>query len=218
MIIINYYNYTPGTGCEPKDVKEPPVFPPSPTALWVPELKLSNQEKLQLTNGEKLNDKHMNGTALVLSKQFPDLPALQNTLLVQNLAKLQPALEKSVFFHYYCAHWALSHLKQDVVYLYDSLLPKEIHPTLKNQLIALYGKRKMIVPQVQIQKGSDDCGCFAIAFCVSLLFGDDPATLSYDQTKMRDHITECLSTVHFTPFIGRKKRSKRVPTPVEHTL
>ena len=101
MIIINYYNYTPGTGCEPKDVKEPPVFPPSPTALWVPELKLSNQEKLQLTNGEKLNDKHMNGTALCfLSSQI--WTCYKTLCLCINLCKFQPALEKSVFFHYYC--------------------------------------------------------------------------------------------------------------------
>ena len=198
-------------------MKEPQVFPPSPTALWVPELKLSNQEKLQLTNGEKLNDKHMNGTALVLSKQFP----CRSTCTTKHSACAKPCQtpasigEISFLSLLLCS---LGTIAQDVVYLYDSLLPKEIHPTLKNQLIALYGKRKIIVPQVQIQKGSDDCGCFAIAFCVSLLFGDDPATLSYDQTKMRDHITECLSTVHFTPFIGRKKRSKRVPTPVEHTL
>ena len=96
MIIINYYNYTPGTGCEPKDVKEPPVFPPSPTALWVPELKLSNQEKLQLTNGEKLNDKHMDARnwhqplQIRFAKQL--ITCIQKLCLCKTLPKLQPAL------------------------------------------------------------------------------------------------------------------------------
>lgn len=160
----------------------------------------------------------MNATSLVLAKQFTTLPKPQNTLLVQNLDRIQPAKEKSIFFHFYSAHWALSHLNEDVVYLYDSLRSKNIHPVLEKQLVTLYGRRKVIVPQVQIQRGSDDCGCFAIAFCVSLLFGDDPATHVYDQEKMRDHIIECLSNTHFSPLPGRRKRSKSVTTPIEHTL
>ena len=124
MIIINYYNYTPGTGCEPKDVKEPPVFPPSPTALWVPELKLSNQEKLQLTNGEKLNDKHMNGTALVLSKQFPYLLADCCGRLLMGCCKsvdtplLQLLFEISLAMSFYCTHSALANFRR---YTYVSL-------------------------------------------------------------------------------------------------
>ena len=69
-----------------------------------------------------------------------------------------------------------------------SMQPKDIHPGLREQMLALYGKRKVQVPQVQVQRGSADCGCFAFAFYVSLLYGDDPATQVYNQNNMRDHI------------------------------
>lgn len=37
-------------------------------------------------------------------------------------------------------------------------------------------------------EGTTDCSCFAIALCVSLLYGDNPSTLVYNQKNMREHI------------------------------
>ena len=166
-------------------------------------------------DGEPLSDKHMDGSTLVLAKQFPDMPSPQTALRAQRLDKLQPAKENSFFFHNYSSHWALSHLREGVVFLYDSLQPKSLHP---DQMRALYGNRKVKAPQVQIQKGSIDYGCFAIAFCVSLLYGDDPATVVYEQKKMREHITMCLSDKYFTPLPGALKKAKRQSAPNEHNL
>ena len=153
----------------------------------------------------------MDGSALVLSKQFPDMPVPQTTLYTQRLDKLHQAKENSIFFHNFSGHWALSHLREGVVFLYDSLQPKTIHPDLQKQILALYGKRLVRVPPVQIQKGSTDCGCFAIAFCVSLLYGDDPTTLVYEQKKMREHITACLSSEHLLHFLLHTRRASVYP-------
>ena len=91
--------------------------PPSPATYWVRELKLSNEDKMQLMDGEPLSDKHniMDGSALVLAKQFPDMLSPQTALRAQGLDKLQPAKENSIFFHNYSSHWALSHPREGVI-------------------------------------------------------------------------------------------------------
>ena len=81
-------------------------------------------------------------------------------------------------------------------------------------MVALYGERKVKAPHVQVQKGSADCGCFAIVFCVSLLYGDDPATVVYEQKKMREHITMCLSANYFTPYYQKGQ----APVYINRTL
>lgn len=110
-------------------------------------LKLSSEDKMQLMDGEPLNDKHLDGSALVLAKQFLDMPSPQMTLRAQRLDKLQPANKNSIFFHNYSGHWALSHPKEGVVYFYNSHQPKILHwTTLQKQVLALYGKRKVKAP------------------------------------------------------------------------
>ena len=188
--------------------------PPSPVSYWVPELKLKDNKKKLLVEESPLTDRHMNGTCNLIREQFPDIPVPQTTLRVARPELIKEAEEKSFFFHHFCEHWALSHIRDNVVYLYDSLQPKSINSTLAEQLHSLYGNRIVKIPQVQLQKGNKDCGCFAIAFCVSLMFGDDPATLCYDQKEMRKHLMQCFETKCFSPFPSQSKKS-RIPSPLE---
>ena len=92
---------------------------------------------------------------------------------------------------------------------------------LIEQLHSLYGhlknsnnKLEVILPQVQTQKGTTDCGCFAISFSVSLMLGENPSELVYTQKQLRQHIAECFSRGYFTqpPSINRK--AKRTSTPL----
>lgn len=48
---------------------------------------------------------------------------------------------------------------------------------------------KIEIADMQVQKGSADCGLFAIAIATSLLYD---INLSYNQDKMRDHLLYCL--------------------------
>ena len=105
-----------------------------------------------------------------------------------------------------------------MVYLYDSLQPKYINADLCKQLVALYDSDTIVkIPLVQLQIGYKDCGCFAIAFCISLMFGDDPAALCYDQKEMRKQITTSFETEYFTPFPSVMKKSRILP-PLEISL
>ena len=167
-------------------------------------------------DGALLTDRHMDGSAQLLAKQFPDMPRPQTTLRGRRPRFLQPAKENSMFFNNFSGHWALSHLNEGVVHLYDTLQPKLLHPDLQ-QMMALYGKRTVKIPSVQVQKGTTDCGCFAIAFCVTLLYSDDPASLMYDQMKMREHIIASLAKKHFSQFQATVKKKQACARNRTHT-
>ncbi|CAB4043419.1 polycystic kidney disease 1-like 2, partial [Paramuricea clavata] len=54
-------------------------------------------------------------------------------------------------------------------------------------------KLEVELPPVQVQLGEVDCGVFAIAFAYDLAAGNDPSNVRYDQSKMREHLTNCLA-------------------------
>ena len=56
------------------------------------------------------------------------------------------------------------------------------------------------VPYSQQQNGVSDCGLFTIAFAVHLAPGDDAAALSFDQSKMREHLLKCFQRKTMMPF------------------
>ena len=53
---------------------------------------------------------------------------------------------------------------------------------------------------VQQQKGSIDCGIFAIAYAVEVCLGRNPQYARFDQTRMRNHLYECLTEGVMKPF------------------
>ena len=56
------------------------------------------------------------------------------------------------------------------------------------------------IPYVQQQKGIADCRLFAVAFAVHLAFGDDVSRLTFDQSKMRQHLIKCFQKKEMQPF------------------
>jgi len=53
---------------------------------------------------------------------------------------------------------------------------------------------------MQCQKGTSDCGLFSIATMTSLVFGEDPGTVNYDQSKLREHLVDCIAVGKLTLF------------------
>ena len=51
-----------------------------------------------------------------------------------------------------------------------------------------YSKIKIIVSRCQKQAGGKDCGLYAIAFAVTLVFNLHPSKLKFNQQKMRSHL------------------------------
>lgn len=198
--------------------------PCSPTVYWIDGLKLPKSDEKRLARDQELNDRILMGMAHIFQMQFPELPPMQDTGYAVKLQKLRPATEGSMYFHNYDGHWSLSQLSGGSVDLYDSLQAKFIGSTLKEQLVALYGdlaedgELTVSQHQVQLQKGSTDCGLFAVAFATSILLGDQPSSLQYKQKEMRGHLTDCLQNQLMIPFPAVSKKSLRQPQPLKTKL
>ena len=53
---------------------------------------------------------------------------------------------------------------------------------------------------MQCQKGTADCGLFSIATMTSLVFGEDPGSVNYDQNKLREHLVNCITVGELSLF------------------
>ena len=62
------------------------------------------------------------------------------------------------------------------------------------------------IPPVQQQKGSSDCGIYAIAFAVHAALGDDVEHLEFDQTQMRNHLLQCFGKRELVRFPTIRKQ------------
>ena len=67
----------------------------------------------------------------------------------------------------------------------------------------LYGPE--ILPHlvsISKQKGSTDCGLFAVAITTTLTLGLDPAGITYQQNSLHRHLVKCLETRKFTTYVS----------------
>ena len=60
----------------------------------------------------------------------------------------------------------------------------------------------------QRQNGTNDCGLFAIAFAVSICYGNLPEKFRYAQHEMRKHLFKCLNNGMIEEFPKKVRRSK----------
>ena len=56
-----------------------------------------------------------------------------------------------------------------------------------------------IVP-IHKQQGTQDCGLYSIAICVSLAFKLKPELLKFNQSAMRGHLVDHIESEKFVPF------------------
>ena len=152
-----------------------------------------------------LNDTIVNTAQNCLRDQF-QTPGLYDTSLgpYLNYPKTQ------VFYQilHDSNHWILVSTydtSHPAVKLYDSDFHGKISPKVQKQTASILRTQvdKIIfsVQPVQQQTNSNDCGVFAVAFLVELLFGGDPTTVLFDIGKMRSHLLTCLKSQQFdNPF------------------
>ena len=79
----------------------------------------------------------------------------------------------------------------------------------------LHTKEEVIIIEimnVQLQKGGNDCGLFAIAITTTLSNGGNPVDMAYNQGKMRDHLITGFERNQLLPFPSntRKRRGRQV--------
>ena len=98
-------------------------------------------------------------------------------------------------------HWVyLSNINSPTGYVdvYDSL-SSPVTQELRELAFDLTGSAFRCVP-VQQQANGSDCGVFSIAFASSLVYGQNPANVTFIINQMRPHLLHCLRGGVMTPF------------------
>lgn len=103
-------------------------------------------------------------------------------------------------------HWVTSaYFGGGPVVIYDSMAPRVdrllLNQQFRRQLVDMYGhvaKDKggdflVKVFEIPYQVGDVDCGLFAIAYATEILFGDRPEMRRFEQSFMRQHLTNSFN-------------------------
>ena len=176
-----------------------------------------------------LDDIHINAAQALLKQQFPEIGGLCNTLLQNSQFNTSntsisgyPSLQVIFVPMDKTGHWiCLSTLgcKGNEVEIYDTL---QNVPNLETQIIiGKYMKSKSSCITIKLinlstQKGSADCGFYAIAIITTLVFGNDPSKIVYHD-EMRPHLKQCFEsgTIAEFPALQRRRIKERTVSIIE---
>uniref|UniRef100_A0A1B8Y9J4 Uncharacterized protein n=1 Tax=Xenopus tropicalis TaxID=8364 RepID=A0A1B8Y9J4_XENTR len=176
---------------------------------WLPDLLLTKRHKKELQANDWLDDRIIDAAQNLLKKQF-NAEGLQSCLLSE--IEFEPVRGPSVQIHFDSTrqHWLTSCFRHDHVEIADSLNTANLPKTVKKQVIECYGKLTVITIKrlnVDQQRNGRDCGVYAIANAFEFLSNRDP-TCRYNQTRMRQHLIECLERGEITAFPKKLDRKK----------
>ena len=168
-----------------------------------------------LTNGKWVTDNIINAYQQLLRNAYPHIGGLENTSVGETLAFTIQKGEFVQVLHVSGCHWitiSTMECQQGVVNVYDSIPSCSVSLRTKEQIAAIIcTQAKEIIlefPAVQSQRGSSDCGLFALAYATSLCMGDNPVQTNYVQHMLRSHLLDCLTqrTISAFPMTSRKKK------------
>ena len=172
--------------------------------------RLSDPEIEELIMGAELSDRHINLAQKILKEQFPSLNGLNSTLLQLKQQKLTENMVKNKLQIIHCSerhHWVTASTVKaapGVVIVVDSLF-KSIDTETKSIILNLFQPNIVSEPMIKLvrsqqQKGSKDCGVFAIAMATTIALGHNPSNVVFNQKLMRAHLVDCLKERKFTLF------------------
>jgi len=200
--------------------------------LKVGSITLYLDDKQSILNGERLTGSQITVAQSLLKTQFPHFNGLEDTLLLfHEKRKRSPICPQTVqILHVDGNHWiTVSSLgckngdnsgNEFDITVYDSIyfrLSKHTEILLAKLLQTKQRAFTVKISSVNKQAGTDDCGVFAVAYCTSLVYGQNPSMFVYNQTVMRAHLVTCLENKKLEPFpILRERRiGKFITTKVE---
>ena len=164
-------------------------------------------DKAQLSEGNRLNDHHIN---CLLERQFTNIKGLYLTLLQnKKLSKISHGLQII-----YCSnhhHWIVASMiacVKNEAKIYDSVFSATDAETCRTvyNIFQIGKKSKIVFAKFQRQIGTDDCEAFAIAAAtaipaaIAIAFGINPSGVHFQQEKMRSHILACFEKQELIPF------------------
>ena len=158
-----------------------------------------------IKSGEWLTDEHIDHAQAILAKHFPYIGGLQAVWVFISEGCQSLGTPKEEFIQIINVtgnHWiTVSNIgnPKDTITIYDSLYG-DINPSYKAKFLRQIAYMVMATSSqitlqwadTQKQKGTSDCGLFAIAAATSLCYGISPQYCTWEQEKMREHLSECF--------------------------
>ena len=178
-------------------------------------LKPNKEMETEIKGNEMLSDLTINCAQLILHRQFPLKEGFEDTEcgLHKTFTVRKNAFIQILFSH---GHWVTVAAEDEKeVHIFDSLSrPKGIcRETILRQICNLRQSNssniRVFTKPVQQQTNGIECGLYSIAFAVELAHGYSPVKSNFNQSKMREHLWNCLKNEIFTPFPKTEKRIKR---------
>ncbi|XP_069820962.1 uncharacterized protein [Dendropsophus ebraccatus] len=213
---------------EEEEEKETTTDRESEVWLTINGIKLTQNDRAEISGGEWLDDKAINVAQYLIKKKKPQLDGLIDTLILSHNEFKAIINNHAVQIHHVGAHWLISVLYNSAVYVYDSMPSTTVCDTLKKQIIKLYqplfrGVNKSLdvkIICVQKQKGAQDCGLYAIANATAIAEGVNLRNLQFVQSEMRSHLVKCfeIGCMSMFPHEMKNKLKKNLCTKISMTL
>lgn len=182
--------------------------------------RVMTEEDFEIILSSKSQDNWLNDTIInyaqnCLRSQFK-LPGLYDTSLGPYLT--YPKAQSFYQIMHDANHWILIstvNCQVPCVQVYNSLYHGQLSPSIQKQTAAILrtevNKIIFSIQCVQQQPNTNDCGVFAIAFLVELLFHGDPNKVTFDTGKMRNFLHSSLRVGKFdTPFPKVEEKHKHI--------
>ncbi|KAJ8669536.1 hypothetical protein QAD02_000795 [Eretmocerus hayati] len=177
---------------------------------------LTEIDKQLLLDGSNLTDNHVYKFHELIKNSTSISP--RESLLINNPHRIKPISQNEKHFQivHCCAdncqkciggHWICFYYDGESIFIYDSLNHKSLYKNTETFLRALcpfFDKVRIFYPMVQSQSNLHDCGPFSMAFCTSLAFGEDPASITYTSDDLRKHTMTILSGDALLLFPGHR--------------
>ena len=170
---------------------------------WIPEFSLTTTKRDFILNNEYLCDCIIDSALSLIQTKKPHF-TFQSTCFDYTLLQYNP-LKKIHVHHNGQFHFVTSCSIGGKVKLFDSLNLQPSEELIK-QINILYSPDPTVSSTInqaqlrELQRGSKDCGLFAIAFATELAFGHDPSNFIFDQSKMRQHLIKCFESRSISRF------------------
>ena len=160
-----------------------------------------------------LNTSLISAAQILLREQFDAKTGLQDPCLAQSMGFKVVSDEFVQIVHNGLGHWLtvtnIGATGGAEVMIYDSLYPS-INTFVQKQIAAMMktteAEIRVNVMDMQMQAGTCDCGLFSIATAAALLNGVHPGECTFNQSRMRKHLYDCLNKGKITQFPLLKSR------------
>ncbi len=159
---------------------------------------------------------------MLLQQSYPTVCGLQMTTLGLTDSFKSERGKFVQILHTRQSHWiTISNIgcQENHVNVFDSMPYSATDTKTVNEICAILCSpaRQIILnfPNIQKQKGGNDCGLFSIAYATTLCTGLSPSKVNYDQSKLRKHLYDCIQNNNLSLFPSSRSQRKAKQTSPE---